>query len=156
MTRCGLMLRGGAYRLGRGEGRGEIGRFDDYQTGTQPEISNALFNLSVPGITRLKRHQKQTGWLKTRRGDAHNILPYGFSSIRTEKSPKPAQWRKAGASPDRRLAYNPRAPLASARRKPRMQDHRTGRLGICSAARAAAPRSEGATQAAANAESPRI
>ena len=58
--------------------------------------------------------------------------------------------------PDRRLPYNPGAPLASARRKSRMQDHRTGRVGICSAAGATAPRSEGATQAAANAESLRV
>lgn len=50
----------GAYRLGRGRGgEGKAGRFDDYQTGAQAEISNALFNLSAPGITRLKRHQKR-------------------------------------------------------------------------------------------------
>lgn len=51
----------GAYRLGRGRGGGEgkAGRFDDYQTGAQAEISNALFNLSAPGITRLKCHQKR-------------------------------------------------------------------------------------------------
>lgn len=51
---------------------------------------------------------KKTGWLKTRRGDAHNILPYGFSSIRTEKSLKPAQWRKAGASPGPTAPLQPR------------------------------------------------
>ena len=51
-----LSIRNGT---GSGGGGGEIGRFDDYQTGAQAEISNALFNLSAPGITRLKRHQKR-------------------------------------------------------------------------------------------------
>lgn len=51
-----------------------------------------IFNVSIPGITGLKRHQKKMGRLKTRQGDAHNISPYGFS-------PKPAQRRKPQASP---------------------------------------------------------
>ena len=148
-----LSIRNGT---GSGGGGGEIGRFDDYQTGAQAEISNALFNLSAPGITRLKRHQKRpAGW---KPGGVTHKTSYHMDSH--QSGPRRALSQPSGGRrvrpPDRRLPYNPGAPLASARRKSRMQDHRTGRVGICSAAGATAPRSEGATQAAANAESLRV
>lgn len=84
-----------------------------------------IFNVSIPGITGLKRHQKKMGRLKTRQGDAHNISPYGFS-------PKPAQRRKPQASPAKEGGSpEPQASsaaLGSARGSRRLQDHQTRRL----------------------------
>lgn len=92
------------------------------------------------------------GRLKSRQGDAHNISPYGLSSIRTKKRLKPAQGRKAGASPGRQL---PHTPAHCSRLHGEIQGCRTTATdasGISSAAEAADSRAKEATPAAANAK----
>lgn len=86
-----------------------------------------IFNLSIPGITGLKRHQKRWTEWKTRPGDARNILPYGCSTIKTEKRPKPAQWRKE-CPPGYKLPHAPDTPFGSASGHLRLQDLGTRRL----------------------------
>lgn len=90
------------------------------------QLHYLVFNLSISGITGLKRHQKD-GPVENQAGWRTPHLPIWSHTIRTEKYPKPAQWIKEGTR-GRQLPHTPGAPLGSARGSRRLQDHQTRRL----------------------------